>query len=56
MNFEERNKPVLASTHIILHGDGDNQHCDSAHLETGNGNRICTVIQLYIASATLCRV
>lgn len=33
---------------------GDAQHHDTEHLETGNGNHVCTVIQLYIVIAVLC--
>lgn len=51
MNFEGGDWLELVSTNVFLPGDWDAQCRNGEHTGTGNGNQVCTVIQLYIAIA-----
>ena len=54
MTLQESRGLEPASTYVFLPAAGEAQRCDSEHIDTGNGNHICIVIQLYIATAILC--
>lgn len=51
MTFEERNEFELPLPMQVFLATEDAQNFDGEHVETGNGNQVCIVIEQYVGSS-----